>query len=65
MSDKTVRKFDEFPPGTTVYTWGYEHPKYGPCGGDSDEEEWSTDRSIMERRASLCEYPTFIIERVT
>jgi hypothetical protein len=58
-----TNKWKRMPTGVPLFCWGFDHPKFGKCGGSKDED-WSTSRELMEHRARLCEWPWFIIERV-
>lgn len=59
----TTGPLSQFKPGDVVYCWQFEHPIAGTCGGNADED-WSTDRRVIEARAVLCPYPWTIIEKV-
>jgi hypothetical protein len=49
--------------GDRIYCWKFNHPKFGWCGGHADDQ-WSTDRKVIETRMSYCEWPTELIEAV-
>lgn len=63
MTDIITGPLSKFEPGTKVYSWGFNHPQVGTCGG-SDTDEWSTDRQVMESRMKFCPYECFILEKV-
>lgn len=57
------RRKSSYAPGTVVFSWKFNHPVAGECGG-SESDDWSENRGEIEARMKHCQWPSQLIEAV-